>query len=388
MLVLVNGLRKRIGAFDGAVVSRHASENAYEKYGLRSVQNFEYDSKAESADKWFRGFNYGDDRTHIKILKEEIASSDLLVLGAGNFLVDITIDLLRGPIPYLFILTLMAKMSGTPVMWYGMSVGPFRTDYGIQLTRLAAEFTDAVTVRDSGSCIALKELGYDGTVTKLPDPVLGLHPPDVNVARSITTWRQAHQRPGPVIAISVRSIPSGSNLDMKQYIESMAIICDELISHYDANLLFIPQCTYEHGNKNEDDRYIAKLVVDKMVNKNKAIVVKKDLTVDECLALYHQADAAICTRLHANVYAAIQGVPSVAIDYNPKVAGFMEWLGKDNFVVSLEDFYPQNVLQIVQGIFNSRNKLSKSIVERVEKGRKEVNHYIEIASGLITKKIE
>ena len=33
----------------------------------------------------------------------------------------------------LMILTLMAKMTETPVMWFGMSVGPFRTDYGHSL---------------------------------------------------------------------------------------------------------------------------------------------------------------------------------------------------------------------------------------------------------------
>src|SRR4030042_4013473 len=114
LIVMVEGLRQRIGPFDGVVITRHAQENPYAQYSLRSVQNIEYDNKPESIGKWFRGFNYSDDRSHLELLQEEISSSDLLVLGAGNWLVDVTIDLLRGPIPYLMILTLMAKMSGIP----------------------------------------------------------------------------------------------------------------------------------------------------------------------------------------------------------------------------------------------------------------------------------
>jgi colanic acid/amylovoran biosynthesis protein len=101
LLALVEGLRRRIEHFDGVAIARHAQENPYATYGLRSVQNIEYEHKSESIGKWFHGFNYGDDRDHLKLLQEEIGSSNLLVLGAGNWMVDVTIELLRGPIPYL-----------------------------------------------------------------------------------------------------------------------------------------------------------------------------------------------------------------------------------------------------------------------------------------------
>jgi len=164
LITLVEGLRQRIGAFDGVVIARHYREDAYAPWELRSIQNLEYEHKSESVGKWFHGFNHGDDRSHLQQLQDEIATSDLLILGAGNFLVDKTIDLLRGPIPYFFVLTLMAKMAKTPVMWFGISIGPFRTDYGRNLSRLAADLADVITVRDTQSSIELQQLGYDGPV--------------------------------------------------------------------------------------------------------------------------------------------------------------------------------------------------------------------------------
>ncbi len=382
LIAMVEGLRKSIGAFDGVVVDRHAQEDAYAPWGLRSVQNLEYEHKSESIGKWFHGFNYGDDRSHLQQLQDEIATSDLLILGAGNFLVDKTIDLLRGPIPYFFVLTLMAKMAKTPVMWFGISVGPFRTDYGRNLSRLAADLADVITVRDTQSSIELQQLGYDGPVLQLPDPVLGLQPPPPELANSIASWRKAHQGPGPVIAVSLRD----SILETRQYTESMVNVCDTLVSNYGAKLLFIPHCTYQYGNANENDRNVATRIVEQMQHPENAVIVNEDLTVEQCLSLYSGAKLAICVRLHGNVYSAIQAVPSVAISYNPKVAGFMNWLGRDDMVVPLPELSVQIVMEKVELAMANRSKISSEILARVTTGRDEVKEYADTAYKLITNK--
>lgn len=380
LITIVEGLRQRIGAFDGVVIARHCREDAYAPWGLRSVQNLEYEHKSESIGKWFHGFNYGDDRSHLQQLQDEIATSDLLILGAGNFLVDKTIDLLRGPIPYFFVLTLMAKMVKTPVMWFGISVGPFRTDYGRNLSRLAADLADVITVRDTQSSIELQQMGYDGPVLQLPDPVLGLRPPPPELANSIVSWRKAHQGPGPVIAVSLRD----SVLEARQYTESMVNICDTLVSNYGAKLLFIPHCTYQYGNANEDDRNVATCIVERMRHPENAVVVNEDLTAEQCLSLYSGAKLAICVRLHGNVYSAIQAVPSVAVSYNPKVAGFMDWLGRDDMVVPLPEFSAQIVMDKVETAMANRSRISSEILSRVATGRDEVEQYADIACELIT----
>jgi len=382
LITMVEGLRQRIGAFDGVVVNRHPQEDAYAPWALRSIQNLEYEHKSESIGKWFHGFNYGDDRSHLQQLQDEIATSDLLILGAGNFLVDKTIDLLRGPIPYFFVLTLMAQMAKTPVMWFGISAGPFRTDYGRNLSRLAADLADVITVRDTKSSIELQQLGYDGSVLQLPDPVLGLRPPPPDVANSIASWRKAHQGHNPVIAVSLRD----SILETRQYTESMVNVCDTLVSNYGAKLLFIPHCTYQYGNANEDDRNIATCIVEQMQYPDNAVIVSEDLTVEQCLSLYSGAELAICVRLHGNVYSAIQAVPSIAASYNPKVAGFMNWLGRDDMVVPLSDFSAQMVMKKVELAMANRSKISSEIMARVATGRDEVEEYADTAYKLIINK--
>jgi colanic acid/amylovoran biosynthesis protein len=383
LVALIKELRHRIGSFEGVVIARHASEDHYSRYGLRSVQNMEYDSKAESEGKWFRGFNPSDEKEDLCMLQNELATSDLLVLGAGNFLIDYSIDLLKGPIPYLLLLTLMAKMGNTPVMWFGVSVGPLRTKLGRDLTKLAADFANRITVRDKRSINELKGLGFDGHICRLPDPVIGIIPPSGEVAAGLPSFRKAHSLSERVITISVRGLPDEEGLKFKEYISGFADACDRIIDKYDAALLFVPQCTYSHGELQENDINTSKLITDKMRHTGRAVISEEDLSVEQCVSVYGGSFGSICTRLHANVYAAIQSVPPVAISYNPKVSEFMSWLDCNELVIDLEDFSPDGIIEKLEKSIIKRSEFREKIDKRIEEGRSHVVQYADIIMELI-----
>jgi polysaccharide pyruvyl transferase WcaK-like protein len=379
LLVMIESLRRRYPDLQGTVICRHAEQDLYAEHGLRSLPNFEYATREQSLGKWFRGFNIQDDRSDLCHLQQEIAQSDLLVLGAGNALVDYTIDLLRGPIPYFVILTLMAKMTGTPVMWFGISVGPLRTEYGRNLTRLAAQLADVITVRDERSIGELRDLGWRGDVTCLPDPVLGLRAAGASIEPH-PIKQQALNHGGPLIAVSVRAIPDSPQLSCANYLAGVAAVCDRLIEERGASLLFVPQCTYTHGNPLDDDRKVAAEVVGRMSHATSAFVVTDDLGVQQTAALYAGAEAALCTRLHGNVSAAIEGVPTVALSYNPKVASFMQWLGCADQVVEPDIFTADIVSDKLEQVLKNRSRLTARMMPRIFEGRQQVERYADLAA--------
>ena len=65
-----------------------------------------------------------------------------MIVGAGNFLVDYSIDILKGPVPIFLILSLMAKMAGTQIFWFGISVGPLNTRLGKKMSFLSGILVD------------------------------------------------------------------------------------------------------------------------------------------------------------------------------------------------------------------------------------------------------
>ena len=384
LLVMTSMLRETYGQFDGVVVSRPPGGAEYSALGLRSVANFEYATKAESLGKWFRGFNPEDDRTDLLKLESEIAGSDLLVLGAGNALVDQCFDLLRGPVPYFLALTLMARMSGVPVMWYGLSIGPLRTPMGRKYARLCLDLAASVTVRDAKSVVVARDIGYQGSCKQLPDPVLGLTAPASTPCspKVLAWWRQAHDTSADVVAVSVRALPPGC-MSHEEWVGQMAALLDTLHELHGLRPLFIPQCTYSHGGPLEDDRVVAEQVVAAMKHGDCAVQVKEHLSVDECLSLYAGARLALCTRLHGVVFAAMNGIPVVAFGYHPKVEEFMHWLKQPEQIVPLETPDIEHWLGCAGKALAMEQADRRRMIERVKEGRNQVQEYGRIASALL-----
>ena len=87
--VFQRDLKKLDPSSEIVVLSRHPDAEFDETYNVRSILNLDHKSKAESIGRWFNGLNPGDDTGHLKKIWEELASSDLLVIGNGRLFVDI-----------------------------------------------------------------------------------------------------------------------------------------------------------------------------------------------------------------------------------------------------------------------------------------------------------
>jgi len=379
LVQMVRMLRARVGDFDGVVISRHAGDTTYTNLGLRTVAGLEFETGAEAAGKWFRGLNPGDDQADLCALRDEIASSDLLILGAGNAFIDITIDVLRGPVPLMTVLCGMAKMTGTPVMWYGMAVGPLTTQYGRDLTRLAASLTDRITLRDPGSGDLVRELAPDAAPLVLPDPVLGLDVPGTLLAHNIEAWHEAHGRGVPVVPVSVRGLGDTT----AAYTKAIAETCDRLAVEWGATLLFVPQCTYTHGGPEQDDRTIAGEIIAQMNKADQAVMIDVPLDVDACLSCYQESEVALCTRLHGNVFAAMAGAVPVAIDYNPKVGAFMGFAGLSDLNAKLEDLSADDLMAKLELARTSFTDYRAKIEQALDGSRSEIERYGDVAAELI-----
>lgn len=360
LIVLVELLRQRLGEIDGVVVNRHVHDYDYSDYGLRSISGLEYQTKEQALGKWFRGFNPDDEREDLCQLYHEIEASDLLVLGAGNFLVDYTIDILKGSIPRFLVMSLMAEMTGTPIFWFGMSVGPLSTKIGRDMSRQAARMAAVITVRDEKSMVELDHLGVKKESILMPDAALGLKLPDKGHGMKFLAYRNAHSSGEPVIAISVRSMPSGAGLSSNEYIKLMAETCNCLVKKYSCNVIFIPQCPYEFGSYAEDDRNIAAEIIKCSDKKTKLFSVEEQMNADDCLSLYEGAIGAVCTRLHGNVFSIRHGVPTVGLNYNPKVLEFYKWLGCEEYALELEDINEAKIVDALDDAFKRRDIFTKS----------------------------
>lgn len=381
LIVMCEQLKKQLPniKFEFHALSRHPNKWEEEQYNVKMIKNLEYDSRDKAKGRWFKGLNFGDDKQDLLRIKNEIKQSDLLIFGAGNFLIDITIDVFRGPVPLLAIYVFLAKLYHKPVMLYGISVGPLRTEWGRDLSRWIVENSDIVTVRDEQSKKELNNiLLKPREIYVLPDATIG-----VNTVSQIK-FEDTLKREGIVksdkkkIGIALRDLsvvlpPTRVEEAWKQLANSL----NKLKGN--CEFIFIPQSTY----KEDDDRITARKFVQRLESDLKYYIIDHRYNPRELIGLYAYCDVTLSIRLHGAVFSAIVSRPVIAINYLPKVEGFMKSIELDKFLINIDFIKEKLLLDLFQEVLKNRSILSKKINKKMSMKRKLVSRYAELAIQLL-----
>lgn len=361
--------------FEFHVLSRHPNKWEEDKYGVKTIKNLEYESGEEAKGKWFKGLNYGDDKKDLLRIINEIKQSDLLIFGAGNFLIDITIDVFRGPIPLLALYVFLAKLYNKKVMLYGISAGPLRTEWGQDLSRWIVENSDIVTVRDEQSKKDLMNiLVKPKQIYVLPDATIGAESTNQKTTRDILKKEGILESDKKKIGIALRDLsvvlpPDKAEGSWKQLANSL----NELKN--DCEFIFIPQSTY----KEDDDRTTARKFVQRLDKDVTYYIIKNRYDPREIVDLYGYCDATLSIRLHGTVFSVIAGTPVIAINYLPKVEGFMKSMGLDGFLINVDSISKERLLKLFCDVLKNKDSLSKEINEKINFKKEMVIKYAELA---------
>ena len=235
-------------------------------------------------------------RQNPRDLMEAIKRCDVFLSGGGSLLQDVTS--VRNVVYYTGVLR-MARLSGKPAMMYAQGVGPLRSPISRKLARAAFQSAEIATVRDGESAQLLREIGVTRAVEITADPVWNLAPAP-GIARVPKRW-----------VVALRSWPGADERAIPQII---AALRDAATSH-GATLQFLPM------QPGRDDEILDGLVEDdeKLSTNGKSPA--------EIVALAGSGDLMIAMRLHALIFAASQGVATVALNYDPKVSALATLLG-------------------------------------------------------------
>ena len=226
-----------------------------------------------------------------------IRQCDCLISGGGSLLQDVTG--LKSLAYYLGVVRL-AKLFSKRVFFYAQGIGPVQTNWGRILMKYVVNKVDYITVRDKQSEYDLREMDiFAPKITVTADPVFTMAPcSDVK-----------HPK---MICVCVRDWPGE-----KKYWQALADVCDDYVQE-GYEVFFVP---FHYPSDVETGKEIAALM------QNQALVIEEPLSVDKlCSALAH-AEVVIGMRYHALVLAAINNVPFVGIDYDPKVTRFLKQTG-------------------------------------------------------------
>lgn len=298
----------------------------------------------------------------LRIIKA-IKNCDILIVGGGELLRD---D--YGLLPLLGILdkVMIAKMLGKKIMGYGLGVCHFRTFWGKIIGRFGIDMFDIITTRDTESMNNLTNLNI-----KKPKCYIAADPAINYAARKQIDLNSGKLRKAAlqkddcqVVGISLRDKVSGKTQ------EEMVSLQKELRQAF-GRLSEDGRCRFNYIPlqiaSSQDDRIPADRIMPFLKAGSMQILDYADNFYPEAIAKdLAKIDVLIGMRLHACIIAASLGIPCIALSYDDKVRKFMHEIGLEDYVLGVDGFNGNWLLQTVDKLRVNYDNVVKSMQKRVE----------------------
>jgi polysaccharide pyruvyl transferase WcaK-like protein len=123
-----------------------------------------------------------------------------------------------------------------------------------------------------------------------------------------------------------------------------------------------------------------RIIASKM--KNTAIVIHKKLNLKQIFSLIKYSKAVIAVRLHMLIFSATLGIPSIGIDYDPKIKGFQKHIGVP-YILEKDDIQNLEYRKVVDEFMENHEKLCKTLEEQLPEIKQKAKENAKIASGII-----
>jgi colanic acid/amylovoran biosynthesis protein len=264
---------------------------------------------------------------------------------------------------------LAAKRLGKPVFLYSQSIGPVHGGWQHRILRRALNEVDIIEPREDVSLAFLDDIDPESTIVPTADPALllgntgkfpeqhvQLRPDRLHVGLTVRKWFKSEQQ-------------------LSDYINAVAQTIDYLVEERNAEVFYVPQVIAE--NFGDDDRVIARRVRDATRNKEYFTVVEADLHPFEVIGLCGNMDIFIGTRMHSNIFALINHVPVVAIEYEHKTKGIMRGLGLEPLTIDIRDVTYETLKEKVDTLLKDpdhyRNLIKTNLPGQIADSRRAID---------------
>ncbi|MEB3210131.1 MAG: polysaccharide pyruvyl transferase family protein [Leptolyngbyaceae bacterium] len=381
---LIRGIRQADGDASITFLARHPCVDFDRTFGVTSVQNLDHRSNDAAKGRFFMGFNKDDSRDNLKNIHEALSNADLLVIG-GNSLMEISDNtFLRGVSSYATTLATFSIFLGKPYALFGLNiVGHIRNPFVIQQAKFLVEKSAVSTVREIHAFNYLSEVGVDTSSVRITgDPAYGV---DLKRVEDYDGW-ELLRGIGVCLEPTLRTITicvreeywKTSDVTTMNLEKEVCTLLDHILQNSINQVLFIPNCYYQHGHPLEDDRQVNRGIRARFGDHKRVHYVESTLNLYQTLSIFKLTHVHISNRRHSNIFAAIFGKPFIPINTSLKshISSFVEDLGQSNFLVSSSSFsrkVAENLDFILINYDEVSQRLSSIVSNHIDNGLTSVN---------------
>jgi polysaccharide pyruvyl transferase WcaK-like protein len=258
----------------------------------------------------------------------------------------------------------LPRILGKELVCFGIGVKPIRSWIGRRSVRSLLKRSAAVSTRDLRSKSELEAIGVEKEIRVTGDSSLFLIPraPDAKKLGELGLIQD-----GPLVAICPRALSPDHKIHyhaplsievISKIRRTLALTADHL-SRSDHQVVFIPF----HNAPYDDDT--AEIIMIRGLMREPSLVFERVISPETLTGLLGQAELVVGLRLHSLILAAAMGVPSVSVNYDPKIAGFMEYVGLEDYLSEPTDPVKTFIERADEGVKN-RTPLKRRLLDSCE----------------------
>jgi len=282
----------------------------------------------------------------------------LYINGGGSLIQDVTST---RSLQYYLSNIALAKLRGNRVLMYGCGIGPVSLKNRRSAGRIIDRYADVITLRDPQSAKELRDMGVSKPEIRVTaDPALLLDPaPEVKIESFLLS--QGLDPKGKYAMLVLRPWKG-----IEEKLNVVAAEAERLYVNHGLTPVFF---ALEPGRDLSVSQKAAELV------SCPHHVVSAPHDGHLIVGLMGQMEAVISMRLHALIFAAGLGIPLVGVVYDPKVSGFLDYLGQSRYA-QLDDLTEESLHEMTEEALAegrsaySANKLRKLAEENEAAARR------------------
>ena len=303
----------------------------------------------------------------------DIAESSLAISIGGEMINDS----FRKTLPlYLFEFWLAARF-GSKVVIFPQSIGPLRRRWTRWMTATVLGQCTIVTARDQPSLDELHSLGLSGNQA-FSSPDVGIEQPMASAAeakRYLAALGVDFQEKKIWIGLT----PSAwveEGVAKQDYLEILVAAIKQLAREYHLAIILMPANMPVCGERTSDYETATRLF-DMLSGTCECHILSKVVVparlfkgIQGCL------DMVISTRMHASILSTMAATPTITINTQRKLYGYMSRIGQQRFSLDIQDLTATQIAQAATEIINNQTSVRQELKNGYAKVSAELTSYV------------
>lgn len=390
LLGMINSIRRYDNKIKIFVICRHPNKNLEKKYKVKMSKNFEFDKREDSIGKFFYGFNEEDKGNNLENLRKIIEKVDLILLGGNLFMEIFPNSFLKGVSSGTALFGLLAKLYKKKIALFGVNVvAEVRDPLVKQQIKFISEISSQIQLREKSAYNFIKSHVKDKKKLLVQgDPAFAVNfNPDKSYSLKIlnSLFKNVNfQKKFIGVCLRIEYWKNESEFINKKIVKKYADIISNIAIKANRSILFIPNNTYNIGNKHQDDRKMHSEIISYLDKKVGYLSIDKEIDTYSTVSLFSLVDFHITNRRHSFVYNAMHGNAGIIFDISFKghLMPLVKELNAYDILID-NNLSRKTINDRVNNIWNNKIKHGRKISQRIKKLRSNsLNQFNKILESL------